>query len=607
PHSDDPEVQAQLEEERVRQIRATAGDTLRMNQYAIPKFSKSGRFLYVDVAPIVAPDDTTIVDFEQAQLDIWRWDAPYTPPQELANLDKLKKKGLPVVIDLQNNGAPLLLTRNMLAKVDAPFNLDGEWALISDPSAKIISKQWDYTAPESFTTTNVTNGMTRSIGAVSDEALLSPDGRFALWFTDRNYYAYDTNTGKTVCISEGVDVPLWNVDDDHPMPAEAYGIATWGNDDNRVLVYDKYDIWSLDLTGATKPFILTSGEGRKRNLRFRYHHLNPEVRSLKNGEMMVADIFDYTTKQRGLATLKYAGAPVAPSIKTLDNYRISQLTKAKDADTYIWQKANFSTMPDLYAVNGTDFAHPTRLTESNPQYKEISWGTAQLVKWYTYDGSEAEGVLYLPEDFDPNGSYPMLSVFYETGSEELFTHYTMEPSWSWINYPFYVSRGYVVFVPDIHYTAGIPGECCYNYVCSGVEEMCRRFPAIDKTRLGIDGQSWGGYQTAYLVTRTDMFACAGSGAPVSNMTSAFGGIRWGTGDSRQAQYEMGQSRIGRNLWEAPQLYLANSPIFNADRVKTPLLIMHNDEDGAVPWYQGIEFFMALRRLQKPVWLLQYNG
>ena len=254
-----------------------------------------------------------------------------------------------------------------------------------------------------------------------------------------------------------------------------------------------------------------------------------------------------------------------------------------------------------------DFQKATKVTDANPQMKEYNWGTAELVKWYAYNGRLTEGVLYLPEDLDPTKKYPMLVVFYERNSEELYAHYTMEPSWSWVNYPFYVSRGYVVFVPDVHYAPGIPGESAYNYICSGVEELCDRFEFIDRDRIGIDGQSWGGYQTSYLVTRTDMFACAGSGAPVSNMTSAFGGIRWGTGDSRQGQYELGQSRIGRTLWEAPQLYIANSPLFYADRVNTPLLIMHNDDDGAVPWYQGIEYFMALRRLEKPVWMLQYNG
>jgi dipeptidyl aminopeptidase/acylaminoacyl peptidase len=136
--------------------------------------------------------------------------------------------------------------------------------------------------------------------------------------------------------------------------------------------------------------------------------------------------------------------------------------------------------------------------------------------------------------------------------------------------------------------------------------MLERYPQIDKKRLGLQGQSWGGYQTAWLITRTDMFAAAMAGAPVSNMTSAYGGIRWGSGVVRAFQYEEGQSRIGASLWEDLPKYIENSPLFYADRIQTPLLIMANDADGAVPWYQGIEFFTALRRLQKPVWMLNYN-
>ena len=322
---------------------------------------------------------------------------------------------------------------------------------------------------------------------------------------------------------------------------------------------------------------------------------------------MLYSLFDYGTKQNGLASSYFSLKPASPRIDFLGEYQISQVCKALNADVYSWDQGNFSTSPNIYVSRGLVASKTVKVSNSNPQMSDYNWGTAQLFKWYAYDGKPSDGVLYLPEDFDENKEYPMLVYFYETYSEDLFRHYDMEPSWSWINFPFYVSRGYVVFVPDIHYTAGIPGENAYNYVCSGVEEVCKKYPNIDKKRVGIDGQSWGGYQTAYLVTRTDMFACAGSGAPVANMTSAFGGIRWGSGDSRQAQYEVGQSRIGRNLWEAPELYIANSPVFHADRVNTPLLIMHNDDDGAVPWYQGIEMFMALRRLGKPVWMLQYNG
>ena len=179
------------------------------------------------------------------------------------------------------------------------------------------------------------------------------------------------------------------------------------------------------------------------------------------------------------------------------------------------------------------------------------------------------------------------------------------PSASIINIPFFSSRNYIVFSPDIHYNVGQPGKDAYNSIVAGAEALAKN-SWVDKENMAIQGQSWGGYQVAYLVTQTDMFKAAGAGAPVSNMTSAYGGIRWESGRSRQIQYEKGQSRLGITLNESPQTYIDNSPLFFVDRVNTPLLIMHNDNDGAVPWYQGIELFMALRRLEKPVWMLQYN-
>lgn len=584
----------------------TAGDTLRPNQFTRPEFSHDGKRLISGVGRMLAPHDTTIVDFEQPALDIWVWNAPYTPPQDLHNATKIKEKTLPVVVNLDNMKQTLIADAK-LAKVVTPNRWDGDWALVVDPTEDVVSQQWDYLAPEKMSVVNVNTGESRAIGKVDGGmAILSPADRFVAWYEKKNFYAYEIATGKTVCLTENMPVTIWNEDDDHPMDPEAWGVAGWGADDSAFLVYDKYDIWSLDPKGEKEPVCVTAGEGRKRNLQFRYLRTDPDKRFFNNGDQLLLTVFDYTDKYNGLATMRY-GKTAAPAVGVLDGHAYTQVKRALDKDVYTWQRANFSESPDIWLCNGTNFMKARQLTDANPQMKEYNWGTAQLVKWTAYDGKESEGVLYVPEDLDPNKKYPMLCVFYETGSEDLYRHYTMEPSWSWVNYPFYVSRGYVIFVPDIHYTSGIPGESCYNYVCSGAEEMCKRYPWIDKDRIGIDGQSWGGYQTAYLVTRTNMFACAGSGAPVANMTSAFGGIRWESGDSRQGQYEQGQSRIGRNLWEAPELYVANSPVFHANRVNTPLLIMHNDKDGAVPWYQGIEMFMALRRLQKPVWMLQYNG
>jgi dipeptidyl aminopeptidase/acylaminoacyl peptidase len=175
-----------------------------------------------------------------------------------------------------------------------------------------------------------------------------------------------------------------------------------------------------------------------------------------------------------------------------------------------------------------------------------------------------------------------------------------------LNIPFYVSRGYIVVTPDIHYTKGHPAKDAYNAVVSAAQALAKK-KWIDAKNIGIQGQSWGGIQVAQLITMTDMFKAAWAGAPVANMTSAYGGIRWESGVTRQFQYEKTQSRIGATLWERPDLYIENSPLFHVPKVKTPLVIMANDADGAVPWYQGIELFTAMRRLGKQVWMLNYNG
>lgn len=583
------------------------GNPLRPNQYTKLEFSHNGKRLIAGVAPIIAPDDTTIYDFETGKLDIWRWDAPLTPPQEKHYLDQIRKQSLPVVVNL-DTWKQVLVSDNVLEDVRPADRWDSDWALVEDPTDNMVESQWSYFAPTKMVLVNVNTGERKEIGKFmrEEKPQVSPDGKYVAWFMDRTWHVYDIATGKTADVGADVPVELWDTLDEHPSPSTAWGSAGWSKGDGRFLVYDKNDIWSLDPKGESRPVNLTAGVGAERGIRIRYHNLDPDRRFLTDGDLMMLDLFDYDDKYTGLGWMRY-GKEKAPHLAVMDGHSYSRVRQAKDAPVFTWQRGNFEEIPEIWLCRNTDFARATKLTDVNSQLKDIRWGKAQLVRWHAYDGKETQGVLYVPDDLDTSRRYPMLCVFYETGSEDLYSHYVMQPSWSWVNYPFYVSRGYVVFVPDIHYTSGRPGEDAYNYVCSGVEEMCRRYPWINKDKVGIDGQSWGGYQTAFLVTRTDMFACAGSGAPVANMTSAYGGIRWESGDSRQGQYEQGQSRIGGTLWDKTQQYIANSPVFYADRVHTPLLIMHNDNDGAVPWYQGIEMFMALRRLQKPVWMMQYNG
>ena len=285
--------------------------------------------------------------------------------------------------------------------------------------------------------------------------------------------------------------------------------------------------------------------------------------------------------------------------------QLSSLQKAQASDQVAFTRSTFQRFPDLW-TSTLDFQLIKRISRANPQQLEYRWGSAELTQWESATGQKLQGLLFKPEDFDPQKKYPLLVYFYERSSDGLHRYVAPSASRSIINFSFYVSRGYVVFVPDIPYRTGYPGKSAEDAVLPGIASVVAQ-GFIDEKAIGVQGHSWGGYQIAHLVTRTNVFACAEAGAPVSNMTSAYGGIRWGSGMSRMFQYERTQSRIGATLWKARELYIENSPLFHADKIETPLLILHNDKDGAVPWYQGIELFVAMRRLSKPAWLINYNG
>jgi dipeptidyl aminopeptidase/acylaminoacyl peptidase len=298
-------------------------------------------------------------------------------------------------------------------------------------------------------------------------------------------------------------------------------------------------------------------------------------------------------------------APSTPDLLAGGAFNYGNVMKAKNADKYIYSRENFEVFPDVWSTDA-NFKKGIQLTQGIRQQEPFIWGNAELISWTSMDGIPLEGIIYKPANFDPNKKYPMIVNFYERNSETLNKYHMPEPHRSTIDYSMYLSNGYIVFNPDVRYRDGYPGESCYSCVMSGVYEVMSR-GYIDEKRIGAQGHSWGGYQVAYLATRTRLFAAIESGAPVVNMFSAYGGIRWGSGLARSFQYEHTQSRLGATPWSDPRRYFDNSPLFLMDKVETPILILHNDGDGHVPWYQGIEFFVALKRLGKPAWMLNYTG
>jgi dipeptidyl aminopeptidase/acylaminoacyl peptidase len=278
--------------------------------------------------------------------------------------------------------------------------------------------------------------------------------------------------------------------------------------------------------------------------------------------------------------------------------------KARDAEVYLLTAQTFNEFPDL-AVTDASFKELRKVSNANPQKQQLLWGTSEVVPFKNADGVALTGALYKPENFDPKKKYPLMVYIYERLTQNLNHFVDPRPSHS-INVSYYVSNGYLVFTPDIVYTTGFPGASALKCVLPGIQEVVNK-GIVDEKAIGIQGHSWGGYQIAYMVTQTNRFRAVAAGAPVANMISAYDGIRWGTGLPRQFQYERTQSRIGGSIWQFPTRFIENSPIFWADRVQTPVMLLHNDGDDAVPWYQGVEFYLALRRLGKEVYLFDYNG
>lgn len=579
-----------------------------VNTFRNLSFSHDGSKLYFGISPIIAPKDTTIDESEQAKLDIWHYKDDYIQPTQLKELRTELNRSYLCVFDVSDMSRFVQLGSPEIENITTSDRGNGAYALGTTTNGYRIEMQWiGYSRNDVYAVSTQTGARTLVIKALEGRPSISATGKYIYWFdrNDSQWYIYSIADKVTRCATAGLTVDFEDATAQIPDKYNSFGTMGWSRDDHFFYVYDAYDIWQLDPSGKTAPTMITKGMGRKENIVFRHQKFDNEINYIETNKPLFLTAFHKKTKESGFYTLNVAKQTLQKRIMAEKSFPV--VHKAKTSDVYVYTKADFNTPPDVW-VTSNFWKNEKQLTHINPQMKDYLWGTAELVHWKSKDGFDVEGLLYKPEDFDPNKKYPMLIYFYERHSDGLYRHYAPIPSRSIINISFYCSRGYLVFVPDIYYVDGYPGRSAYNSIVAGTEMLCEN-SWVDKDRIAIQGQSWGGYQVAYLITQTDLFAAAGAGAPVSNMTSAYGGIRWGTGGSRQRQYERQQSRIGKTLWDEGglDLYIENSPLFFADKVNTPLLMMHNDNDGAVPWYQGIEYYMALRRLGKEVYMLQYNG
>lgn len=568
-------------------------------------FSKDGSKLFFGLAPleITEPKDS-VLDEEKPKLDLWSHTDPTIQPRQLNELARKRKQTLLAIYRIDQKKC-LLIADSVYEDITLTNSNNAEVALGVNREPYLRTSTWSSKYLADYAIIDLKTAKTIGTIEAKSGLKLSTEGKYSIWYdyADSAYHARNNKTLKTQILTKSL--PISFVDEQHDTPNQAgtYGIAGWTEKDDYVLIYDRYDIWKIDPSGKQSAINLTNGRASKTT--YRYLKTDLETNYIAEKESILLSATNETDNASAYCAINIA----SPSNKTNlyeGDFMTGAVRKALHSDHIIWSTQTVKDYPEIKYSN-LNFEQPKTISTTNPQQAEYNWLTVKFVSWNSFAGDSLRGLLYKPENFDPTKKYPMVVYFYERSSETSHRYHFPQPSRSIISIPFYVSNDYLVFVPDIVYKTGYPGQSAYNAIVSGVQQLAIQHDYIDAARIGLQGQSWGGYQIAHLVTQTNIFAAAMAGAPVSNMTSAYGGIRWATGMSRQYQYEETQSRIGGTLWEKPLLYLENSPVFMAPKIETPLLIMANDRDGAVPWYQGIELFMALYRLDKPVWMINYNG
>lgn len=572
------------------------------------QFSESGDRLYFKIKNEIRDTASVVIDTTaekvKINLSIWKWDAPYIPSMNRPHPDQIRNSKF-CQYDLKKKRV-IVLSDNDMPYFQFPEG-EVEDLTIGFDNLKYLREEDFKPGPQydSYIVDIKTGKKKQIIEKGFNIPTISYDKKYVAWFeiADSCWYGMNTKTFVKRNLTKEIAAVFYNDEQDIPMHVTNFGIAGWTDSGHTLLIHSKYDLWSVEVSGKEKPLCLTRKMGQDTGTRFRYIKMKKNQRYIDLNANLYLEAFQDKTKKSGY----YLLTPSKDFKKLVFSDHLYKDLKLSDDRLHcIWKKQSFTEYPEVYKSDSL-FKDIRKLSVSDSLQDSYHWGTSELVEWESFAKDSLQGILCKPENFDPSGKYPMLVYFYEKRSDQLNKYNIPSPIATVVNWSYCVSNGYLVFIPDVVFREGEPGASSYDAVISGVKTLIDKYDFIDKDRIALNGHSWGGYQIAYLLTKTNMFKAAVSGAPVVNMSSAYGGIRWESGKSRMFQYEQTQSRIGATLWEKPMEFIKNSPLFFMPQVHTPVLIMHNDKDGSVIWEQGIEYFMSLRRLNKPAWLFNYEG
>jgi dipeptidyl aminopeptidase/acylaminoacyl peptidase len=575
-------------------------------------FSEDGARVFFGTAaqPTPIPQHTP----RPFKVDIWSYNDDVLQSAQRHDADRMRKRTDLAVYSIASQRVAQLGS-SAFERVVTTEN--AQYALVLDSKPYSKSTSWIGRDRYDLYAASLTGGTRHLIARDVEAPSLSPGGAYALAWDEaaRHWFTYPTNGDRPKMLGMNAHVSFALENDDHPAPPPPYGSGGWLAGDRGVMIYDRYDVWMADpQTGRATN--LTAGAGRRTHTVFSPVQPDKRAHAFDPHQPLLLSLIDERTYASGYARVSAAGGTPVTLLRA--DERIYGMREpfsgglhdmglapeaSRDGSMYAFTRETFRSL-ELWSANAS-FAKLTQLTHLNPQQAQYRWGTERMITFPSADGTPLRAIMLVPDGLARNRKAPMLVYFYETWSPYYHTYYAPGPGTS-PNFARYVSHGYVVLLPDVHYVAGHPGKSALHSILPAVDAAVRT-GYVDPSRVGIAGHSWAAYQINYMITQTHRFRAVEAGAAVDDMISAYGGIRLESGAVREGQYEQGQSRIGAPPWDRPDLYVENSGIFGIKNVTTPYLTVHNDGDTAVPQFQGIEFITAMRRLNKIAYLFSFDG
>lgn len=532
-------------------------------------------------------------DEKLASVDIWHWNDPEIQPRQKNTYSQDKEASYLSVWNIDNNSFYQLAKENT---PDAQLSGNQKYAITS------TDKKYKPAFKEDYADAWLIDAKTGEAKLIFEKILdngfgfpqTSPDGKYLYYFKDRNWWSYNIVTQQNSNLTENINTKFWNTRDDHPASRPPFGLGGWTKGDKEILLYDEYNIWAVkpDGKGSSK---ITDGE--KEEIVFRINRVDYEEPYLDDSKPIYLSAYGDKTKKFGY--YKYEKGKTEKLI--YDDVLINRLTKAKDANAFTYVKQDYHVSPKLYATD--DFVAEKNIVSTNPQQQHYYWGKSELMSFTSAKGQKLQGALFYPANYEAGKKYPMVVYIYELLSNTVHS-YVNPGNRSAYNTTNFTTGGYFIFRPDIVYDVNDPGLSAVNCVVPAVKEVLKT-GMIDENKVGLMGHSWGAYQTSFIITQTNLFHAACAGAPLTDLISMSMSIYWNQGITDQKIFETSQGRFDGPWYDRMQEHMRNSPMFNAYKITTPLLVAFGDKDGAVDWHQGIEMYGTMRRMMKPHVMLVY--